>query len=1129
MSDISERIAALSPEKRALLTQQLRDKGTGGPQLQKIVRRSASGPAPLSFGQRRLWFLDQLRPGQPFYNLFTAIRLTGPLDPATLERSLNEVIRRHEVLRTTFAEVDEQTVQIVAPALTMTLPVQDLPGLSEGEQEARIRQLAAEQAQQPFDLTQGPLLRVTLLRLGEEQHVFLLTIHHIISDLWSQRVFMRELLTLYDAFSADRPSPLPDLPVQYADFAHWQRHWMQGQVLETQLSYWRQQLDGIPTLLRLPTDRPRPAIQNPGGASQLVTFPQALCTELKALSQREGVTLFMTLLAVFEVLLYRYTGQEDIVTGTPIAGRNWSETEDMIGFFANTLALRTDLSGNPSFRQLLERVRQMALATYSHPDIPFEKLVEELAPERSLGHTPLFQVMFALQNVPPPDVALADLELEVMTIDVGTARFDLSLLVDMGTKPSAALVYNTDLFDADTIRCMLGHFQTLLEGIVADPEQRISDLKLLTDEERRQLLVDWNQTGRDYPLDRCLHQLFAAQADQTPGAVALVSEEGEWTYRELDQRANQLAHFLQGLGVGPNALVGICMERSLDMVAGILGVLKAGGAYLPLDPEYPPERLAFILQDAQASVLLTQAQWAPRLPEAEGARVVCLDSDRENIARQRDEEPVCQATAEDPAYVIYTSGSTGSPKGVVIPHRGVVNRMLWMQEVLQINPSDRVLQKTPFVFDVSVGEIFLPLLNGARLVVARPKGHLDSAYLAGLIKEHEITFVHFVPSMLSVFLEEPGLEACNASLRYVWCGGEVLPFKLKERFFERLEAKLYNGYGPTEASIGVTAWACEPGGERQTVPIGRPIANTQIYILDQYLNPVPVGIPGELYIGGVGLALGYLNRPDLTEKSFVPNLFGEHGNGRLYKTGDLACYLPDGTIEFLGRVDYQVKIRGFRIELEEIEAVLAEHPAIRQSVVLVQEDEAEVSSPAIQVGKRLVAYFTIEQGQAPTSHELRSFLAERIPEYMIPSSFLVLDALPLTPTGKIDRDAVLAADGAALESEVPQVAPRSDLEQIIADIWRDALDMNEEVGVDDNFFDLGGHSLLLVLVRGELQEKLGKDIPVAELFEYPTISALAQHLEQAQAEEPSFAETQDRAAMQREAARQQVQLGQRRS
>jgi amino acid adenylation domain-containing protein len=1128
MSDISERIAALSPEKRALLTQQLRDKETGGPQLQKIARRSASGPAPLSFGQRRLWFLDQLRPGQPFYNLFTAIRLTGPLNPAKLKRSLNEVVRRHEVLRTTFAEVNEQTVQIVAPMLTMTLPVQDLQSLSESEQDARIRQLAAEQAQQPFDLTQGPLLRVTLLRLGEEQHVFLLTMHHIISDLWSQRVFMRELLTLYDAFSADRPSSLPDLPVQYADFAHWQRHWMQGEILETQLSYWREQLDGIPTLLRLPTDRPRPAIQNPGGAARLVMLPHALCAELKALSQQEGVTLFMTLLAAFEVLLYRYTGQEDIVTGTPIAGRNWSETEDMIGFFANTLVLRTDLSGNPTFRQLLERVREMALAAYSHPDAPFEKLVEELAPERSLSHTPLFQVMFALQNVPPPDVALTDLGLEVMTIDVGTARFDLSLLVDMGTRPSAALVYNTDLFDADTITRMLGHFQTLLESVVADPGQRISDSALLTDEERRRLVVDWNQTGRDYPLDRCLHQLFTTQVNRTPRAVALSSEEGELTYRELGRRSNQLAHFLQGLGVGPNVVVGICLERSLDMVVGILGVLKAGGAYLPLDPGYPPERLAFILQDAQVPVLLTQAQWAPRLPEAEGVRVVCLDSDGGGIARQEEEEPVCQVTAEDPAYVIYTSGSTGSPKGVVIPHQGVVNRLSWVQEELQIDPSDHVLQKTPFVFDVSVGEIFLPLLNGARLVVARPRGHLDSAYLAGLIEEHEITFVHFVPSMLNVFLEEPGIEACNASLRYVWCGGEVLPFKLKERFFERLEAKLYNGYGPTETSIGVTVWACGPGGERQIVPIGRPIANTQVYILDQYLNPVPVGVPGELYVGGVGLALGYLNRPDLTEKSFIPNPFGEHGNGRLYRTGDLARYLPDGAIEFLGRVDHQVKIRGFRIELEEIEAVLAEHSAIRQSVVLVQEDE-EVSSPTIRVGKRLVAYFTVEQGQVPTSHDLRSFLTERIPEYMIPSSFLVLDALPLTPTGKIDRDAVLAADGAALESEVPQVAPRSDLEQIIADTWRDALDMDEEVGVDDNFFDLGGHSLLLVLVRGELQEKLGKDIPVAELFEYPTISALARHLEQAQAEEPSFAETQDRAAMQREAARQQMQLGQRRS
>lgn len=1132
MSDIFERIADLSPEKRALLTLQLREKGASPRQPNKIARQSRSGPANLSFGQQQLWLIDQFRPGQPFYNLQSVVRLTGPLDTAILERSLNEIISRHDILRTTFTVIGEEVVQSVSATLSLKLPVQDLQGLPKAEQDARLRQLAAEEAQQPFSLPQGPLLRVALLRLGKEEHVFLLTWHHIVSDHWSEGIFMRELATLYEAFAAGAPSPLPALPIQYADFAHWQLQWMQGETLETSLAYWKQQLDSMPTFLNLPIDRPRPAIQSPRGAIQLLRLPEALIHALKALSQQEDATLFMTTLAAFKVLLYRYTGQEDVVVGTPIAGRAQSETEDLIGFFINTLVLRTDLSGNPSFRELLRRVRKVALEAYAHPDLPFEKLVEELAPERSPSYTPLFQVMFSFQSTPPLDLAFANLKMSLMEVDPGTARFDLSLILDVEGRHAAILTYNTDIFDAITIERLLGHFQMLLESIVANPEQKLSDLNLLTGSERHQVLVEWNSTEKEYGLGRCLHQCFEAQARRTPGAVAVVSEQGELTYQELDRRANQLANFLQALEVGPDVLVGICMERSPEMVVGILGVLKAGGAYLPLDPEYPQERLAFIVKDAQSPVVLTQSPAVPGLLQ-DGTRVVCLDLDWKDIERESDQPPTCKATAKNLAYAIYTSGSTGQPKGVLIPHQGIINRLLWQQDVLHITGSDRVLQKTPLVFDVSVGEIFLPLLNGARLVMARPRGHLDSAYLAQVIAEQKITVVHFVPSMLTIFLEEAGLEACKTSLRCVWCGGEVLSFELKERFFARLDAELYNGYGPTEASIGVTACACKRGGDKRIVPIGRPIANTRIYLLDQHQNPAPIGVPGELYVGGAGLAKGYLNRPDLTEKSFVLNPFRELSNDRLYRTGDLARYWPDGNIEFLGRLDYQIKIRGFRVELEEIEFVLEQYPAVRQAAVLEWKSDGDLGSP-LEPGQRshgrdlrLAAYLTAEPGHTLTSNELRDFLKERVPDYMIPADFFILETLPLTPVGKIDRNALLAVGGAALKSGIPQSAPRTDLEQAVADIWRDVLSI-DEVGIHDNFFDLGGHSLLLLLLRGELLDKTGKDVSIAELFEHPTISALVEHLGREQVQAPSFEETQDRAAMQREAARRQAQLGQQR-
>ncbi|MFQ5794231.1 MAG: amino acid adenylation domain-containing protein, partial [Candidatus Bipolaricaulia bacterium] len=1111
MSDISRRISELPPEKRKLFELLLREQGVDVGRSFIVPRSRESDTFPLSFGQERLWFLDQLDPSHPVYNESGAIRLQGSVNLAALEQSLNEIVRRHEVLRTTFATVDGQPVQVIAPALTLSLPVVDLRELPEAEQEAEVRRRVTEEAQRPFDLARGPLMRVTLLRLGKRDHVLLLTIHHIVCDGWSIGILVRELAMLYKAFSTGNPSPLPELPIQYADFAHWQREWLQGEVLESQLSYWKQQLGDDPPVLQLPTDRPRPPVQTFRGATQFFELPKALYESLKALSRREDVTLFMTLLAVFQALLSRYSGQEDIIVGTPIAGRTRAELEALIGFFVNTLVLRSDLSGDPSFRELLGRVRNVTLNAYAHQDLPFEKLVEELQPERSLSHTPLFQVMFQLYNaqmstlevdtgttvlelnpfqlynVQMPALEAPEVTLSSLEADTGTTVSDLNLLmVEEAQGLRGWIEYSTDLFDGATIERMLGHFQTLLEGVVADPDRRLSDFPLLTETEQHQLLLEWNDTQADYPQDSCLHQLFEAQVEKTPDAVAVVFEDEQLTYQALNDRANQLAHHLQSMGVGPEVRVGMFMDRSLEMVIGLLGILKAGGAHVPLDPAYPKERLAFMLQDANVPVLLTQQQLLERLPE-HSAEVICLDTDWQTIAQQSADNPTSDTTPNHLAYVIYTSGSTGTPKGVMIPHRGICNRLHWMQSAYRLTETDRVLQKTPFSFDVSVWEFFWPLLTGARLVVARPDGHRDNAYLVQLMAEQQITTLHFVPSMLQLFVEEPELEV-GYSLKRVICSGEALPIGLQERSFARLDAEteLHNLYGPTEASIDVTCWACERDSQLRTVPIGRPIDNTQIYILDAHLQPVPISVPGELYIGGVSLARGYHGRPALTGERFIPDPFSDEPGARLYKTGDLARYRPDGNIEFLGRNDDQVKIRGFRIEPGEIEAVLGEHPAVHEVVVLARED-----APG---NRRLVAYLVVDQEPAPSTTELRRFLQQKLPEYMVPSAFVVLDALPLTPNGKVDRRALPAPDPTRPELERTFNAPRTSIEERVAGIWTELLGV-EQVGVYDNFFELGGHSLLATQVISRVRDTFQVELPLRRLFELPTVAGLAESIE----------------------------------
>jgi amino acid adenylation domain-containing protein len=1053
------------------------------PPLLPIAR---SVEMPLSFAQARLWFLDQLEPGNAFYNIPAAVRLSGQLNLAALEQSLNQIISRHEALRTNFVTVNGQPVQVIASTLTLTVPVVDLRQVPESELERDCQRLANEEAVQPFDLATEPLVRTKLLQLSESEHVLLLTMHHIVSDGWSMGVLVRELAALYEAFCNDSLLVLPELPIQYPDFAVWQQQWLQAEVLESQLGYWKQQLDGASALLELPTDRPRLAVQTFRGAHQSFALSKEVTEALITLSQRQGATLFMTLLAAFEILLHRYTGQADICVGTPIANRNRAEIEGLIGLFVNTLVLRTDMSGNPSFEDVLSRVRDVALEAYAHQDLPFEQLVEALQPSRDLSHTPLFQVMFVLENAPMPSLKLQGLTLSLLEVESATAKFDLTLSLENSEQGLiGSWEYNTDLFDAATITRIAGHYETLLEAIVTNPQQQVSQFPLLSEAERHQLLVEWNDTQVNYPTDVCIHQLFEAQVERTPDAVAVVFEDEQLTYGELNRRANQLAHHLRSLGVGPDVLVGISLERSLEMVIGLLGILKAGGAYVPLDPEYPTERLAYMLSDSQVSVLLTQSKLADSFPE-HGAQVVYLNKDWGVISRQSQENPVRSVKSSNLAYTIYTSGSTGKPKGVMISHKAISNHMCWMQTAFPLTDADKVLQKTPFSFDASIWEFYAPLLAGAQLVMARPGGHRDSAYLIEVITELKVTTVQLVPSLLQMLLESEKFKMCK-SLKRVFCGGEALPMEYIKRFSRHLDADLHNLYGPTEATIDVIFFTCKSESHQQLVPIGRPIANTQIYILDGYLQPVGVGVAGELYIGGDGLARGYLNRPDLTAEKFISNPFSDEPRARLYKTGDRARYLSDGNIEFLGRLDDQVKIRGFRIELGEIEAVLGQHPAVEETVVMVRED--------VPGNKRLVAYVVVNQTSAPTVSQLHQFLKQKLPEYMIPSAIVKLEALPLTPNGKVDRRALLATDTARPELQSIFVAPRDTLELQLAQIWEDVLNVRP-IGVTDNFFTLGGHSLLAVRLIALLQQQFGQNLPLATLFLAPTIEHLASALGQ---------------------------------
>ncbi len=1074
-------VSEMSPAaKRARLAELLKQK------LQPKTGTPAKH-APVSFAQQRLWFLDRLQPGSSFYSMPTAVRLQMPIQVDTLERTLRELVRRHESLRTTFDEAGGQPVQVIAAPLALPLAVVDLRSVAAHLREAEAQRLAVLEARRSFDLARGPLLYATLLQLADADHLLLLTMHHIIGDAWSMEIMLREIAQLYNAFSAGLPSPLPELPLQYADFAASQRARLQGETLERHLNFWRERLRGAPPVLELPLDRPRPASQSFRGAIQPFWVPAGLTRELKALTRREGATFFMTLMTAFLVLLHRYTGLDDLLIGTPIANRNQAEVEGLIGLFLNTLVLRNRIAGNPTFRELLAQVREGALEAYAHQELPFEKLVEELQPERSLSHNPLFQVLFTLQtsaNGAAPEVhAVADPVDEPAApppVFGVTARFDVSLwMAETAYGLNAGFEYNTDLFESDTIVRMTGHFRTLLRSIVADPEQRIGELPMLTARERAQVLGEWNATAAGEPR-RTLHALVEEQAARLPDAPAVEFGGARLSYRELNRRANQLAHHLRARGVGPGALVGICVERSLEMVIAALATFKAGGAYVPLDPHYPAARLSYLLRDARPAVLLTQAALVERLP-AHGTAPIRLDADWDAISVEPEHDPAPLAALDDLAYVIYTSGSTGQPKGVMITHRGLANVVQKDRAAWRLTSSDRVLQLASFSFDVAVMDMSMAFGAGATLVLGTREEMQPGEPLTRFIQRERITAACTLPSVLAVLdpAELPQFqtvisasELCPADIPAAWAPGR----------------RFCNGYGPTENTVWSTFTDWTDGTRRP--PIGRPTINTRAYVLDRNLQPVPAGVPGELHLAGPQLARGYLNRPGLTAERFVPDPFGPQPGGRMYKTGDLVRCLPDGNIEFLRRIDDQVKVRGYRIELGEIEALLQEHPGVREAAVVTHGSGKDV---------RLVGYVVEREDGAAAADAVRNYLKERLPEYMVPAQIAYLEALPQMPNGKLDRKALASPEMAALAgNQRAYEAPRTPVETALAEIWKEVLQVGR-IGVRDDFFQLGGHSLSATQVISRVRDTFGIEVPLRTVFEAPDLSSFALTIEQQRA------------------------------
>ena len=1099
---VSAAPGALTPELRSELTARrdeiLQALRSASRSQERIPITPRDRPVPASPAQQRLWFIEQLEAGSAAYHILSAVR-TSRIDERALGRAIDLVVARHEALRTSFSSADGVPLQVVHPPVQGLLQVVDLAALPAERREDEARKVVADVATRPFDLAEAPLVRASLVHLGPGESMLGICIHHIVADQWSLEIFSKEIEAAYAALVTGRPAALPELPLQYADFAAWQHARIESGELDDQIAFWKAQLRGAPPVLELPTDRPRPPVQTMNGARRRVDLPPEVTAALRGLGRQEGVTLFMTLLAAFEVFLSRYTGQTDIVVGTPTAGRERREVEHLIGFFVNTLVLRTDLSGDPTFRELLQQVRRVVLQAHTHQEVPFDRLLDVLRPERSVAHSPLFQVMFNSPAAPVRTFRRQDGGDPEVVLGTGTSRFDLNVevyeILENGAPPGGGgaaasalrlvFEYNTDLFEPETVERFIGSYRRLLSAVVETPDARVSHLPVISESERRKTLAEWQGVSADVPGDRRVHDLFAARAAEHPDRPAVSDASTSLTYGELDRRSRALADRLRGHGVGPEVLVGVCVDRSVDMLVAVLAVLRAGGAYVPLDPAFPSERLAFMLEDSAAPLVLTQSRLRHAVP-ADDARILLMDVDGGPPPADGASGPTAEAAPGNLAYVIYTSGSTGKPKGVQITHRSVVSFLAAMAHEPGLGPDDRLLALTTLSFDIAGLELFLPLAVGAHVTIASSAEAQDPLRLAERIEETDATVVQATPATWRMLLQSGWSGRTGLKML---CGGEAMERELAEQLLP-MGGSLWNMYGPTEATIWCSLLRVHEG-VRWPVAIGRPIANTRMYVLDAHLEPVPVGVPGELYIGGVQLARGYLNRPELTAERFVPDPFGAPGD-RLYRTGDGARFRPDGTIEFLGRLDTQVKVRGFRIELGEIEYNLAELPPVAEAVVTVRED--------VPGDQRLVAYVVPAEGAEIAPEALQGELRKHLPAYMVPTTFVPLSSLPLTPNGKVDRKALPAPEGGA-GPRTAYVAPRTDTERTIGEVWQEVLRV-ERVGLNENFFDLGGHSLLAVQVHARLARRLDPAPSLLDLFQYPTVAALADHVGRAEASEP---------------------------
>jgi amino acid adenylation domain-containing protein len=1045
---------------------------------------------PASFAQQRLWFLDQLEPGTAAYNLPRAFEVVGPLEVDILARAFRTVVSRHAPLRTIFDSVEGEARQIVLSDLDVNIPVLDLSDLPQDERESEALRIASEEGKKPFHLSEGPLVRCLLIRLHPEKHVLVLVMHHIVTDGWSISILFREVTKCYAAFIGNQTPDLPEIAIQYAEYAQWQREHMSGALLASEIEHWKNKLDGAQTLLDLPTDFPRPSTHTWHGSSEEISLDRATLAKLKTLAQAEGSTLFMVSMAAFQALLWRYTNQESILVGTPIAARNEVEIENMIALFVNTLVFRADFKGKLTFRDLIRQVRSFALEAYGHQDVPFEKLVEELVPQRSLDTHPLFQVMFTFQNIPKQIFEIPGLTIKEMAFETGIAKFDLSVEVWDDGEFHCQFEYNTDIFERSTMRRMLRHFKRLVNSALENPDLPLAQLAIVSNEERSQILIEWNQTGAEYPRDLTIHRAFEEQAEGTPKAMALLCDGKKWSYRQVNEEANRLAHRLVRQGIGPESLVGIFLPRSPETVIALLGTLKTGAAYVALDPAYPPDRLRFMLDDASLSAIVTDSSIHNQLPPNAGG-VIVLDRDQQlrgepttNLARA--------VTSDQRAYVIYTSGSTGVPKGVEGIHRASMNRFTWMWRTYPFKPGEVCCQKTNIGFVDSVWEIFGPLLAGICNVIIPQEAVRDPEEMLQVLGREHVSRIVLVPSLLRTLLDyAPDLRQRVPELKLWSCSGEVLPAALAKRFREAFpEATLLNIYGSSEVAADVTCHEITDRDLISSAAIGRPISNTQIYLVDECLHPVPVGMRGQIYVGGDNLARGYLKRPELTTERFVTNWLAPERSPRLYRTGDLGRFRGDGEIEYLGRVDNQIKLRGQRMELGEIESVLASHAAVRQAVVtLTGEGEQQ----------KLAAYVVVKEGSTgPGTGELRRYLRAKLPEHMVPASYWQIEKVPQLPSGKVNRVALASGGAVPLLDKEELVAPRNEAEEKLAEIWQELLKV-QQVGIEQNFFELGGHSLLVLQVTARIRRMFEVELPVRSVFEAPTIAGLAIEIDKARA------------------------------